>query len=256
VRNSRRELIRRWARPALRTADFEAADSWLIRSSQYCVEMAVRLDFGPDHHYVRAYRQEEALYWAPVVSWIRNLKQVTSVLDIGPAYGTLMTLTQLTHAPERITSIDAVSFLPPSLAMTLGVEQLSGNIEVTEWPHLIGKFDLVIFTETIEHLNFHPRATLKRISDFLSPNGLMVISTPDAEGPWGATHRYYRALCEIPEPPLEFDQGNWVDGHVWQYSKTEILDVIRSAGLEVRAFAYSPGVLGRHMCAVVGRRGS
>jgi predicted SAM-dependent methyltransferase len=46
-------------------------------------------------------------------------------------------------------------------------------------------------TEVLEHLNFHPVPTLKKVYNLLSENGALYLSTPDAYE-WGKVNKYYQ----------------------------------------------------------------
>jgi 2-polyprenyl-3-methyl-5-hydroxy-6-metoxy-1,4-benzoquinol methylase len=109
----------------------------------------------------------------------------------------------------------------------------------------IGTYDLLIFTETLEHLNFHPVQTLSKLRQMLSLNGQIILTTPDAVE-WGRVTTYYPSLDAIPHYTGQVVE--WIDGHIWQYTREEVEMVIRAAGLEVVKFAYARGGSGRHLC--------
>ena len=106
-----------------------------------------------------------------------------------------------------------------------------------------------MLTEVLEHLNFHPVPTLRKLRSLLAEDGRLFLSTPDS-AEWGRVTKHYGSLAEIPPPqpgrPL-------VDDHVWQYSRSELLSVVREAGLDVVRFAYAPGVVSRHLCVCLKR---
>lgn len=54
------------------------------------------------------------------------------------------------------------------------------NIESDEFPYAEGSFDVVIFSELIEHLGLNPVWTLSEIHRVLRPNGFVIITTPNA----------------------------------------------------------------------------
>jgi SAM-dependent methyltransferase len=54
------------------------------------------------------------------------------------------------------------------------------NIETDEFPYADGSFDIVIFSELIEHLGLNPVWTLSEIHRVLRPNGLAIVTTPNA----------------------------------------------------------------------------
>src|SRR5262249_54841196 len=54
------------------------------------------------------------------------------------------------------------------------------NVETDEFPYLDGTFDVVIFSELIEHLAINPVWTLAEIHRVLKPGGHMILTTPNA----------------------------------------------------------------------------
>jgi 2-polyprenyl-3-methyl-5-hydroxy-6-metoxy-1,4-benzoquinol methylase len=57
---------------------------------------------------------------------------------------------------------------------------IQADLNSEEWPHLIDdseQFDVVVAADVLEHL-YDPWTTLKRMVQFISPNGYLVISLP------------------------------------------------------------------------------
>ena len=80
------------------------------------------------------------------------------------------------------------------------------------------EFDIIIFTEVMEHLNFNPKPTLKKIHDLLKMNGRLYLSTPDASD-WGRITKYYKSIEEMPNPK---NVEKIIDDHIYQYKKEEL----------------------------------
>ena len=210
----------------------------LIRDAQ---DEVARLATHP--HYARAYRAEETSYWQHIPQWIledhRRLG-FTRCLDIGCAYGTLAVFGRRLGCAVYCTDFNG-TYMSPLLRETYGLHYAVNNIELEPlpWP---GQFDLIILTEVLEHFNFHPLPTLKKIRDLLTDDGRLYLSTPDA-AEWGRQTKYYRSLEEIPLPDAA---RQVVDDHLWQYDEKELLGVLEQAGFKVARQAYSPGVSARH----------
>ncbi|HVF65745.1 MAG TPA: polysaccharide pyruvyl transferase family protein [Casimicrobiaceae bacterium] len=195
-------------------------------------------------HYERGYREQERRYWFPVLRWIDELPHVESILDIGGAYGTLLLYAKRAHRVERSMLIDAMRHASPAMLRRENVEFVHNDFERSDVPRL-GRFDLVLFTEILEHLNFHPLSTLRRLREHVAEKGHLILTTPDAEE-WGRVTNFYPALDAIP--PFTGQDAAWFDGHVWQYTKEEVDAVLTDAGFSTLAFAFAPGVAGRHLC--------
>jgi SAM-dependent methyltransferase len=122
-----------------------------------------------------------------------------------------------------------------------GIAVAQGNIEQTAipWPE---SFDAVIMTEVIEHFNFHPVPTMRKIAQALRPGGSLFLSTPDADS-WGRLERYssYRDMPP-PDPNVPTD-----DIHIYQFTEGELREVVADAGLEIKQLARAPGRWGYHL---------
>ncbi|MGZ4861541.1 MAG: class I SAM-dependent methyltransferase, partial [Halobacteriota archaeon] len=118
---------------------------------------------------------------------------------------------------------------------------VQNNIELDPLPWN-EPFDVIVLSEVIEHFNFHPLPTLKKIRSLLVNRGRLYLSTPDATQ-WGRTN-YYKTLAEIPQPSS--DGHELVEDHIYQFNRRELLAVLKEAGFTVERCAYAPGVFGRH----------
>jgi SAM-dependent methyltransferase len=199
--------------------------------------------WSPLDHYRTLYRWEEFSYWCHIAGWIAELPtgSVRRVLDVGCAYGTLALFVQTVHGSEVCCQDFIDAFFSPRLITDRGLRFQVSNIELQP-PPFPGPFDLILLTEVLEHFNFHPAPTLRTLGGLLSPDGRLLLSTPDASE-WGRRTKYYPSLDAIPTPVVGTQV---VDDHVWHYSWDELEDVLRTAGLRVRRRAFAPGVVGRH----------
>jgi SAM-dependent methyltransferase len=224
-----------------------ATSDWLLAQCQDRVA-----ETEPNPYYLSAYRAAERAYWSLIPEWMREAALQTtprSCLDVGCAYGTLLLYAQRLTRCE-IYGLDFLDcYLSPALIDAANIRFAVGNIELDPlpWAH---RFDWIIFTEVLEHLNFQPVPTLLKLSAALTEGGRLYLSTPDAAH-WGSTFKYYRHFADIPWPDASLRAGI-IDDHVWQYSADELHDIIRAAGLRIIRTGYSPGIGARHFNVVLG----
>ena len=151
----------------------------------------------PGGYYATTYRRDEQRYWANLPGWIRTNAErhkVTRVLDIGCGYGTLLAFaTELYYAEGYC--IDVTQYIP-QFGKSRGFHFTAGNIQLDPVPEP-GSFDVILMTEVLEHFNFSPLPTLKKIHDALAPGGVFFLSTPDADE-WGRQTKYYTHLKDLP----------------------------------------------------------
>jgi len=200
--------------------------------------------------YEKSYQHAEPFYWWLIPGWMEEdaaHRRANRILDVGCGYGTLLSVaTTIYGAPGYC--VDVTPYLMPPVAARRHLQFARGNIELDPipWP---GHFDVIVMTEVLEHFNFQPVPTLKKIRAALAPDGLFFLSTPDAKE-WGTTQKYYKRLQDIPMP----SPGRAVvDDHVWQYREEELRQVLKAAGFSAVRWGHSPGTGLRHFNVVLKR---
>lgn len=200
---------------------------------------------GGASYYNTDYLHFELGYWYPAVDWLAGLRDIGSILDIGGAYGTLLSYAGAALNVPRKVLFDKVLACAPGCNSRFGLEVHHVDVETEDFTRF-GRFDLIIFTEVLEHFNYAPIPTLRKIRNALSENGYLLLSTPDART-WGRLASPYKDLAEIPE--YQGQKQPWIDGHIWQYTKQELDAVISKTGFQVERFARSQGYKGmQHLC--------
>ncbi len=211
---------------------------------QYLIVNCYKQDGKERTYYETAYSKQEYFYWQPVLDWIIEMPSISSLIDIGAAYGTLMVFCALNKKTKILHAVDPVGYMSKSLVEKFGIVLHAMDFEREPFEYE-GKFDLVIFTEVIEHLNFQPDTTLQKIRRLMHEDSRLIVSTPDASE-WGRTTKYYPRLEDIPR--FEGQSTPWIDDHIWQYEKEELDEIFARNGFQIEKFAYAPGVSKRHLC--------
>lgn len=202
-----------------------------------------------------AYRSAEAFYWTCVPRWIAEDAQrrpVRRSLDVGCSYGTLSLLTHKTCGAEIFLCDFIDAYMSARLLARPGFHFKVCTIELEPVP-FEGTFDQILFTEVIEHLNFHPVPTLRKLAERLAPDGWLYLTTPDA-----ADHgklAYYARWQDMPMPHRRDEPP--IDAHIYQFAKDELLEVVHEAGLVAERIDWAPGYGGgsmRHLNLACRRR--
>jgi len=201
-----------------------------------------------DNEYYRsAYRSEELFYWHPVAKWLYQdapLYRKGRILDLGSAYGTLAVYASRLFGSGAHCVDFTDCYLSDALREKYEMCFAVNNIELDPLPWE-GQFDVIIFTEILEHLNFNPVPTLQKLRAALKPDGKLYLSTPDADD-WGRLPSYpsFRAM-PMPQPDVPV-----VDAHIYQYTMTEVRELAAAAGFRVERAGHAIGVGGRHINVV------
>jgi 2-polyprenyl-3-methyl-5-hydroxy-6-metoxy-1,4-benzoquinol methylase len=105
---------------------------------------------------------------------VRSQYDAGSILDFGAGKGNLLLLLAQEEGVDSLCGIDIME-RPPSLPTSIGWHQQDLNDEID----LHGlKFDLVVCSEVIEHLE-NPRATMRKLYKLLNPGGRLILTTPN-----------------------------------------------------------------------------
>lgn len=150
------------------------------------------------------------------------------VLDIGSHY--LHQSVLLSELGYEVAGIDIELFTSADFvqerARTFSISNLTVNaLETGDFLNgQEGRFDLIVFTEILEHITFNPIRFWGRVYELLSPGGMVYLSTPNALRP-AAWLRELGGLLSFRGVGLSLPEvmGNVTYGHHWkEYSAGEI----------------------------------
>ena len=103
---------------------------------------------------------------------------------------------------------------------------------VREWPDC-GRFDLIVFSEVIEHLSVAPEYTLAMLRALLTENGVLICTTPNAAE---IAKRLRLLLGRNPYERLRLYAFN--PGHIREYTGPELRAIAESVGLRCLQHGY------------------
>lgn len=183
-------------------------------------------------HHRTAQIVQEYGYWSKIIRWLyvdnKNRKDF-KILDIGCAYGTLAVFCKR-NLNADVYTVDFMDWVyPKKLFEEQGIHFKVCNIERDEIPYK-EKFDIVLFTEALEHLNFNPIPALKHIKNAMKKDGLLYFSTPNAKY-WGRVTKYWKKFSEIPYYDPKNPPEKVIEDHLWQYNWPELLYIFEQSGL-------------------------
>jgi 2-polyprenyl-6-hydroxyphenyl methylase/3-demethylubiquinone-9 3-methyltransferase len=150
------------------------------------------------------------------------------VLDIGSHY--LHQAVLLSELGHEVWGIDVPLFahapFVQARASTFGVrnESVEALADGTFLPGHEGGFDLIVFTEILEHITFNPVRFWERVHALLAPGGVVYVSTPNALRPVAWLRQAGRLLA-FRGIGLGIDDvlGSVTYGHHWkEYSAWEL----------------------------------
>lgn len=133
----------------------------------------------------------------------------------------------------------------PRLAAFLesyGVKTVSLDLKNTFFPIASSQYDLIIFNEVLEHLNFNSIPLLNEFARLLKPRGHVYCATPNLASLKNRLLllRGEGFLSPISSYKLQLvpDKATSVGLHWREWSKAELVDLFDAAGLEMQDHVY------------------
>jgi SAM-dependent methyltransferase len=96
------------------------------------------------------------------------------------------------------------------------------------WRTDVGRYDIIVFAEVVEHLYTAPELVLAYLREILAPDGVLLLQTPNAVA---LRKRVKMLLGSNPFELIRTDRAN--PGHFREYTARELQDALRGAGFEI-----------------------
>ena len=156
----------------------------------------------------------------------RDCHSSLKILDIGPAFQTEFMRHKLKEVAINSLGFENIYFKPRATEQHIQFDLNEAQNKVN-WPH-IEKHHLVIMAGVIEHLYTYPLIILDCIYHWIEKKGFLIIQTPNAVR---LKRRLGLLIGKNPQEMIRQDRGN--PGHFREYTKEELIDLGRQAGLSL-----------------------
>lgn len=101
------------------------------------------------------------------------------------------------------------------------------------------RFDIIVFSEVIEHIMVHPVRIIKFLLKHLELGGCVVLTTPNVFSR-DRLDLIRQRRSPLPPYPLAYTQTDAPHFHIREYSMSDMLEMIGTAGGKPKAFFFSP----------------
>lgn len=168
-----------------------------------------------------------------LISRIRSISPIAKILDVGayPPY-IFNQLEKLNYDVYGVAS-NHEKIKSPKIKIL--------NIEKNRLPWPDNTFEIIIFTEVLEHLPHSALFPLKEMLRVLKPGGHLLLSTPNATR---IHSRLGMLFGRSNFPPLyqhleaEYDTGKIYHMHHKEYTREEVAEYLKKAGFSIKKSSF------------------
>jgi glycosyltransferase involved in cell wall biosynthesis/SAM-dependent methyltransferase len=145
------------------------------------------------------------------------------VLDVGCGAGVLGRTLKEQRGAEFVAGIEVVEEVAREARRVLDAV-IVGNLEVLKLPFEKGFFDCIVCADVLEHL-VEPELALRKLSEVLAPDGLVVISIPNVQ--------FSDVVSMLVEGQFTYMDAGITDAtHMRFFTRSAVERLVRDAGLE------------------------
>jgi len=184
----------------------------------------IELDKDKEIVYMRCSKQR----FQKILRAITQSSQPLKILDIGTTPFTC--LIKRTYPHYEVTTIDRTNLLEKR-CKSWGVGLVACDLDKGTIPFEDDIFDVIIFTEVLEHIIAPPKQIVQELKRVLKKGGKLIMSTPNIAR---LNKRIGLLLGQSPLPPPDKQlKNNWVHGHghIREYTKKEIISLLNSCDM-------------------------
>ncbi len=200
------------------------------------------IDLIPPHlaewwlNYLKSHKQ----HYLNLLSFLGKDREI-KILEVGSVPGHFTIL--LKNLGYNIHGLDIDPSRITKLIEKHNIQITKTDIEVEKLPFSTESFDLILFTEILEHLRINPLDALSEVTRVLKKNGRLVISTPNISP-------QMRLACLVldydymGDPVKEFSKLKKLGhmGHIRLYSVKELQKLLDYAKLRLISIDYKGSI--------------
>lgn len=186
--------------------------------------------FGQDKAKEITYMVDNRYRFVRVLDLIPRREAPLRILDIGPTPFTLLLKRLLPH--YAIHALDRTPWMLER-CHAAGIELRTCDLDQEPPPFDACTFDVVVFTEVLEHVFAPPSDVLRGIKRLLRPEGTLILSVPNL----AALHSRLRLLFGVsplanPDGKMQKDRPHG-HGHLHEYTMQEISRIVEGVGFRI-----------------------
>lgn len=110
--------------------------------------------------------------------------------------------------------------------------------------------DTIVMADMIQFLDYSPVQVFELCRHALMPGGMLYVSCPDSASTHGKIYKYVTGWSELKLATSETYRSHAAPSKaeaIWNYNKTEVLEIAAAAGLRLVRMGYSASNKGLHL---------
>jgi SAM-dependent methyltransferase len=168
-----------------------------------------------------SYFRTHARRYALLLDLVRDLNP-RKILVVGPSYESGLLREAFPDA-----TVNTLGWHDHRFPLREGEQHTDFDLNESEYPEL-EPHDLIVCGEVIEHLHVPPLPVVRFLAEALSPEGRLVLQTPNAVA---LPKRLRMLIGRNPYAPIRNEPRN--PGHYHEYTVKEVRGLLEAAGLDV-----------------------
>lgn len=194
-----------------------------------------------DAESVLAYLKSEKERFAEIASLLPPAPRARArLLDVGIAYGFLPAL--LKGHGWDCEGLELAENIPVycALAQELQIKVHPGKLGLAPLPFEDGSFDLLLFSEVLEHLRLSPSLVFAELKRILAPGGMLLVTTPNFARITNVV-KLFLGKNPLEAFPSDVRSENITEclTHIREYTMGELCELVGSAGLKMSMKRFS-----------------
>lgn len=188
-----------------------------------------------------AYMETLQYHFVKILSAIPDSPAPLRLLDIGTTPFTLFIKAKYPH--YEVSTLDRTNLLA-GRCESGGVRLESCNLDQDPFPFQDEHFDVVVFTEVLEHIFRPPTEVLTEARRVLRPGGKLILSVPNIAKLFNRL-KLLVGVTPLPDPDDQM-KGGWVHGHghIHEYTMREITSLLEGCKFEISSRTFlNPSVI-------------
>jgi len=212
-----------------------------LQAGYFTDRKKVDRNFKPEKRYGDPTRKEHILYFLKIIDIIRQESQSKKlrILDIGLGGGTtaacICSLVECDYYAIEHPKAKQMEYSTfRGVLKKYNIELKLADITKQEIPFEKNYFDIILFTEVLEHIHVDKvKGIFDNLKKVLKNGGIIILSTPNF---LSLFHRIQILLGKTPDFDLGITpmQGDNIFRHVREYSSSELVKLIKILGFNVR----------------------